>query len=401
MRPTLRLLDDDLVDRIVAEARDVLCSLGVEIHNPAVLDLLGDHGAEVDAAGERGLTPTSSMPPWRRRRPASGSSTSPASRPTTSRATTSTSRPARRRSTSSTARPARCASPTPPTTCATPSWSPGSTTSPRRARRFIPADVPERISDSYRLFLSLLYCEKPVVTGAFTVEAFEVMRDLQLAVRGSAEALAAKPLTVFSCCPTSPLKWSDVTSQNVVDCAALGHPGRVHLDAAVRVHGAGDAGRHAGPAHRRDPQRRGHQPARPPGRAGAVRRLAGGLRHPLRDDADGRHRDHDDRLRLQPRSASYLGLPTQAYIALSDAKQLDAQAGLETGIGATLAALSGINSISGPGHARLRELPEPREAGGGQRDLRHDRAPGAGHRAEGGLPGRARSSRSCSATGTC
>jgi trimethylamine--corrinoid protein Co-methyltransferase len=44
-----------------------------------------------------------------------------------------------------------------------------------------------------------------------------------------------------------------------------------------------------------------------------------------------------------------LGLPTQAYISLSDAKQLDAQAGLETGIGATLAALSGINSISGPG----------------------------------------------------
>jgi trimethylamine--corrinoid protein Co-methyltransferase len=44
-----------------------------------------------------------------------------------------------------------------------------------------------------------------------------------------------------------------------------------------------------------------------------------------------------------------LGLPTQGYIALSDAKQLDAQAGLETGIGAVLAALSGINSVSGPG----------------------------------------------------
>ena len=44
-----------------------------------------------------------------------------------------------------------------------------------------------------------------------------------------------------------------------------------------------------------------------------------------------------------------LGLPTQAYIALSDAKQLDAQAGLETGMGATLAALAGVNSVSGPG----------------------------------------------------
>jgi trimethylamine--corrinoid protein Co-methyltransferase len=45
----------------------------------------------------------------------------------------------------------------------------------------------------------------------------------------------------------------------------------------------------------------------------------------------------------------HLRLPTQAYIALSDAKALDAQAGLETSMGATLAALAGINSVSGPG----------------------------------------------------
>jgi trimethylamine--corrinoid protein Co-methyltransferase len=45
----------------------------------------------------------------------------------------------------------------------------------------------------------------------------------------------------------------------------------------------------------------------------------------------------------------YLGMPTQGYIAISDAKRLDAQAGLETGMGSTLAALSGINSVSGPG----------------------------------------------------
>ena len=44
-----------------------------------------------------------------------------------------------------------------------------------------------------------------------------------------------------------------------------------------------------------------------------------------------------------------LGLPTQAYIGLSDAKRLDAQAGLESSMGATLAALAGINNISGPG----------------------------------------------------
>jgi trimethylamine--corrinoid protein Co-methyltransferase len=44
-----------------------------------------------------------------------------------------------------------------------------------------------------------------------------------------------------------------------------------------------------------------------------------------------------------------LGLPTQAYMALSDAKILDAQAGAETFGSALLAALAGVNSVSGPG----------------------------------------------------
>jgi trimethylamine--corrinoid protein Co-methyltransferase len=44
-----------------------------------------------------------------------------------------------------------------------------------------------------------------------------------------------------------------------------------------------------------------------------------------------------------------LNLPTHAYIGLSDAKINDAQAGSETGIGTVLAALAGINVISGAG----------------------------------------------------
>jgi trimethylamine--corrinoid protein Co-methyltransferase len=47
--------------------------------------------------------------------------------------------------------------------------------------------------------------------------------------------------------------------------------------------------------------------------------------------------------------AKSLGLPTQAYMALSDGKFLDAQAGAETFGSALLAALAGINSVSGPG----------------------------------------------------
>jgi trimethylamine--corrinoid protein Co-methyltransferase len=44
-----------------------------------------------------------------------------------------------------------------------------------------------------------------------------------------------------------------------------------------------------------------------------------------------------------------LGLPTHAYLCMSDAKVVDTQCGFESGIGATLGALAGINMISGPG----------------------------------------------------
>ncbi|HVP38346.1 MAG TPA: trimethylamine methyltransferase family protein, partial [Candidatus Saccharimonadales bacterium] len=53
MRPALRLLDDALIRRILAEARDLLEALGVEIHNPALLEALSAHGARVDAAAAR------------------------------------------------------------------------------------------------------------------------------------------------------------------------------------------------------------------------------------------------------------------------------------------------------------------------------------------------------------
>jgi len=44
-----------------------------------------------------------------------------------------------------------------------------------------------------------------------------------------------------------------------------------------------------------------------------------------------------------------LGLPTHTYLGASDAKVVDAQAGLESGMTALLGALAGINMISGAG----------------------------------------------------
>ncbi len=50
MRPVLRFLTDDLADRIIDEARELLCELGMKIRNTSALELLSDHGAQVDLA---------------------------------------------------------------------------------------------------------------------------------------------------------------------------------------------------------------------------------------------------------------------------------------------------------------------------------------------------------------
>jgi len=349
MRPTLRLIDDRLIQKIVAEARMLLCTLGVTIHNESVLSMLGDHGAKVDLEGQH-VTLTDpiidqaleSVPSSFRLFDVLGEQTHDFAGDNTHFTPGSAAINLLDNATGKIRKP---------TTFDYVRYAKLIGSLPHIASQstaFIPADVPERISDSYRLFLGLLYCEKPVVTGAFTEDAFELIKDLQLAVRGSAEALAAKPLTILSCCPTSPIKWSDVTSQNVVDSARYSIPVEfVSMPLSgfmAPVSLVGTLIQHT------------------------AETLSGVVISQLSNPGTpvlygGSPAVFDMRYETTPMGAietmmidcayneigTVLGMPTQAYISLSDAKQLDSQAGLETGIGATLAALSGINNISGPG----------------------------------------------------
>lgn len=349
MRPAFRLLDRELLDRILAEARDVLARLGVEIHNRGVLEMLAGHGARVDLANGRAYIPADMIDKALKTVPRSfqlydtlGNQThdfagdnvyfTPGS--AAINILDGATGEMRKPNTADYVRYVKL-------TGGLPHIASQSTA-------FIPADVHEKISDSYRLYLSLLYGEKPVVTGAFTVEGFEIMKDLQLAVRGSEEELRRKPLTIFSCCPTAPIKWSDVTSQNLVDCARWSIPvefismplsgfmapvtlvGSLVQQTAETLSGI-VISQLTRPGH---PILYGGSPA----------------------IFDVRHETTPmgavETMMLNCANSEIgkrLGVPTQGYIALSDAKQLDAQAGLETSMGAVLAALSGINSISGPG----------------------------------------------------
>jgi len=349
MRPVVRFLSEELLERIISEARGLLCRLGMEIHNEGVLAMLSDHGARVDKNIYHVLFTEDLIDRAIKTAPRSfklydvlGNETHDFSGDNVYFTPGSAALNILDYETQAMRRPntkdyisfVKLVS--------------GLGHIASQSTAMIPADVPEKVSDSYRLYLSLLFGEKPVVTGAFTIQAFEVMRDLQLAVRGNLEALKAKPLTVFSCCPTSPLKWSEVTSQNMVDCAQAYIP--------VEFISMPLSGFMA--------------PVTPVGSLvqHTAETLSGVIISQLASPGapvlyGGSPAIFDVRYETTPMGAvetqmidcayceigKRLGLPTQAYISLSDAKLLDAQAGLETAMGATLAALAGINSISGPG----------------------------------------------------
>ncbi|KPJ74374.1 hypothetical protein AMJ52_00850 [candidate division TA06 bacterium DG_78] len=349
MRPVVRFLSDTLIKQIITEARDILCKLGVEIHNKNILSLLHDYGAHVDRGGERVLLTDTIIDKALETVPRSFKLYDVHSNETHDFSNYNVyftpgsaalnildyaTKKIRKPQTADYIKYAKITSQL--------------NNIASQSTAFIPADVHEKISDSYRLYLSLIYCAKPVVTGAFTIEAFTIMRDLQLAIRGTEEELATKPLTIFSCCPTSPLKWSDVTSQNLIDCARYAIPVEFismplsGFMAPVTL--VGTLVQHTAETlsgivisqltHPGTPVLYGGSPA------------VFDVRYETTPMGDAATQMIDC---AYNEIGKHLGVPTQAYISLSDSKQLDAQAGLESSMGATLAALSGINNISGPG----------------------------------------------------
>jgi len=86
------------------------------------------------------------------------------------------------------------------------------------------SDVPKEAGDFYRLFVVLQNSDKPVVTGAFDADGVPLMNDMLDAV-GQKDNGA--PMAIFDICPSPPLMWSDITCQNLLDCAELGLPAQI------------------------------------------------------------------------------------------------------------------------------------------------------------------------------
>jgi trimethylamine--corrinoid protein Co-methyltransferase len=212
----------------------------------------------------------------------------------------------------------------------------------------VPAEVPREIGDRYRLYIALKYNKKPVITGAFVPEGVPPMMELLAACCGGEDAVRKKPRAMFDCCPSPPLMWSEATCQNLIDCAKLGLPATL-----ISMPLAGATG-----------------PATILGSLiqHAAESLSGVVIHQVSGPGSpivygGSPSIFDMRFGTTPMGAMEtllldcgigqvgrrLGLPTHAYMGMSDSKILDAQAGLEASAGLLLGALTGISMVSGPG----------------------------------------------------
>ena len=209
-------------------------------------------------------------------------------------------------------------------------------------------DVPSEMGDWYRLLLVLWFSDKPVVTGSFSAQTLGVMLRLLAADAGGTEALRAQPRAVFDVCPSPPLNWSSFAAENLMALAKAGVPAEMIpmplAGATAPVTLAGAIVQHAAEAL-----------------AGvAIHQLAcagsplvwGGAPAIFDMGSGNTPMGAIETAMLNIGCAQvgkWLNMPTHGYLVASDARRLDAQAGMESGASAVLGALAGINMISGAG----------------------------------------------------
>jgi trimethylamine--corrinoid protein Co-methyltransferase len=209
-------------------------------------------------------------------------------------------------------------------------------------------DIEPQVSDAWRLYMVLTTTRKPVVSGAFGEHGVPRMAEMMQLFRRDRADLVAKPMSIFTITATGNFRFGEDSCQNLLDCVEAGIPVEIvpvtlmGLIAPVTLMGA--LVFHCVDVLTGITMAQVIKPGAPV--------LFGGAPATFHMRAASAPMAAIEAQRLNVgyvAIAKSLGLPTQAYMALSDGKFLDAQAGAETMSSALLAALAGVNSVSGPG----------------------------------------------------
>jgi trimethylamine--corrinoid protein Co-methyltransferase len=174
------------------------------------------------------------------------------------------------------------------------------------------------------------------------------MGELMAMFRDGRDDLARRPMSIFTCCPNTPLRWGEDPIANIMDCAEWGIPIEIVpvllLGMISPVSTVGALVLHTAEVLSGLTIAQAVRPGTPV--------VFGGAPAAFHMQYMTSPMPAVEALQLYcgyAQVAKHLKLPCQAYMALSDSKFNDPQAGMETGVGAFLAACAGINSVSGPG----------------------------------------------------
>jgi trimethylamine--corrinoid protein Co-methyltransferase len=349
VRPTLNVLSPELIDRILDEAMDILASVGMEIRGPVMRQRLIDAGLPTDPAG-RVLFPRevveraiASAPAsfWLYDRDGNPHADLGGDRvhfvPGSSGLRVLDHRTGEARLADSTdfVEYVRLADGLKHIAYLATAFSTN-------------RDIEVQVSDAWRLYMCLTNSRKPVVSGAFTEHGVPRMVDLLQLFRRDRADLVDRPMTIFTITATGNFRYSEDSCQNLIDCVEAGIPVEIvpvtlmGLIAPVTLVGATVF--HTVDVLAGITMAQVIRPGAPVLFGGAPATFHMKIASSPMAAIEALHLDV-----AYVAVAKRLGLPTQSYMALSDGKVLDAQAGAETFGSALLAALAGVNSVSGPG----------------------------------------------------
>ena len=350
MRPSLNILEPELTARIVDEAKRVLAEVGMEIRGAEMRRRLLDHGLPLDHSGERVLFPRHDVEQaiadapssfWLHDRAGEPHADIGGDRvhfvPGSSGLKVLDHRTGGTRLANSTdfVEYVRVGD--------------GLANIPYLATAFSTNDdIEPNVSDAWRLYMTLTNSNKPVVSGAFTEHGVPRMVEMMQLFRRDRADLIARPMAIFTITATGNFRYSEDSCQNLIDCVEAGVAVEIvpvtlmGLIAPVTVVGATVF--HTVDVLAGITMAQIIRPGAPV--------LFGGAPATFHMKIASSPMSAIEALQLDAAYvavAKSLGLPTQSYMALSDGPILDAQAGAETFGSALIAALAGVNSVSGPG----------------------------------------------------
>jgi trimethylamine--corrinoid protein Co-methyltransferase len=350
MRPTLNALSEDLTGRILDEAKRIMGEIGMEIRGSALRQRLLDHGLRLDAAGGRILFPPDEVDKAIASCPKSftlcdrdGAAHAELGGnnvhfvPGSSGLQILDHRTGETRLSNSTdfIEYARLCDGLEHIAYLATAFSTNK-------------DIESQVSDAWRLYMCLTTSKKPIVSGAFSEHGVPRMVEMMQLFRADRAELAEKPLSIFTITATGNFRYGEDSCQNLLDCVEAGIPVEIvpvtlmGLIAPVTLVGA--IVFHCIDVLTGLVMAQIVRPGAPV--------LFGGAPATFHMKAASSPMAAIEALHLDVAYvaiAKHLGLPCQAYMALTDGKFLDAQAGAETFGSALLAALAGVNSVSGPG----------------------------------------------------